>query len=43
VVRDGVVVALTWDGASSGVVPQLASLTTEWALERGVALLELMA
>ena len=42
VVRDGVVVILTSGGVVLQDVPQLASLTNEWALGAGLAVLELM-
>jgi len=42
VIRDGVVVVLTSGGVALQDVPQLASLTNEWAMNGGVALLELM-
>jgi hypothetical protein len=42
VVRDGVVVVLTSGGVALQDVPQLASLTNDWALGGGVAVLELM-
>jgi len=42
VVRDGVVVVLTSGGVALQDVPQLASLTNEWALGAGVAALDLM-
>lgn len=42
VVRDGVVVVLTSGGVALQDVPQLASLTNEWALGAGVAVLDLM-
>jgi len=41
VVRDGVVVVLTSGGAALQDVPQLASMTNEWALGAGVSVLEL--
>jgi hypothetical protein len=42
VIRDGVVVVLTSGGVALQDVPQLASLTNEWAMNGGVALLDLM-
>ncbi|MBF4635744.1 hypothetical protein ITJ38_15125 [Agreia pratensis] len=42
VVRDGVVVVFTSSGVALQDVPQLASLTNEWALGGGVAILDLM-
>ncbi|KQP57642.1 hypothetical protein ASF51_07540 [Agreia sp. Leaf283] len=42
VIRDGVVVVLTSGGVALQDVPQLASLTNEWAMNGGVALLDLV-
>ena len=42
VVRDGIVVVLTSGGVVLQDVPQLASLTNEWALGAGVKILDLM-
>jgi len=42
VVRDGVVVVFTSSGVGLQDVPQLSSLTNEWALAGGVAVLDLM-
>jgi hypothetical protein len=42
VVRDGTVVVLTSGGVVLQDIPQLASLTNEWAMGAGVTLLELM-
>lgn len=42
VVRDGIVVVFTSGGVALQDVPQLASLTNEWALGAGVAVLDLM-
>lgn len=42
VIRDGVVVVLTSGGVALQDVPQLASLTNEWAVNGGVALLDLV-
>lgn len=42
VVKDGVVVVLTSGGAALQDVPQLASMTNEWALGAGVAVIELV-
>lgn len=42
VVRDGVVAVLTSGGVVLQDVPGLASLTNEWALKAGVAMLDLM-
>lgn len=42
IVRGDITVAITSGGAMLQDVPQLASLTNEWALSAGVAVLELM-
>lgn len=42
VMRDGIVVVFTSGGVALQDVPQLASLTNEWALAGGVAVLDLM-
>jgi hypothetical protein len=42
VVRDGIVVVLTSGGVALQDVPQLASLTNEWAMGAGVKLLDLV-
>ncbi|MET0821597.1 MAG: hypothetical protein ABWY58_11580 [Aeromicrobium sp.] len=42
VVRDGVVITFTSGGVALQDVPQLASLTNQWAMGAGVALLDLM-
>ncbi len=42
VVRDGIVVVLTSGGVALQDVPELASLTNDWAVGAGVAVLDLM-